>query len=81
MLITRTPLFIGYSLSDPDFSKIREVVRSRLGKFERMAYMIQFDVSDEDVEAGLREKLHIISLNSEAAASRDEVLAEFFSVG
>ena len=30
MLITRTPLFIGYSLSDPDFENVRRVVRSRL---------------------------------------------------
>lgn len=45
MLITRTALFIGYSLSDPDFQNIRNIVRSRLGKFERMAYIIQFNVS------------------------------------
>ena len=78
MLITRTPLFLGYSLSDPDFNKIREVVRSRLGQFERMAYVVQFDVSDEQVEAGFRDKLHIVSLQSDAAASRDLVLAELF---
>ncbi len=29
MLITRTPLFIGYSLSDPDFNSIRRVVKDR----------------------------------------------------
>ncbi|HEY6321727.1 MAG TPA: SIR2 family protein, partial [Thermoanaerobaculia bacterium] len=77
MLITRTPLFLGYSLSDPDFGNIRKVVRSRLGAFERMAYVVQFDVSPEDVEKALDARLHIISLETAAAATRDEVLAAF----
>ena len=59
MLITRTPLFIGYSLSDPDFNSIRRVVRDRLGPFERMAYVVQFDVADQAIEDGFKEKLHI----------------------
>jgi HEPN domain-containing protein len=79
MLITRTPLFIGYSLSDPDFENIRKVVRARLGEFERMAYVIQFDVDSQQVEEALSAKLHIISLDSGSATSRDEVLASFFS--
>lgn len=78
MLITRTPLFIGYSLTDPDFQSIREVVRSRLGRFERMAYVVQFDVASDLVEAGFKEKVHIISLPSSAGKSRDEVLEDFF---
>ncbi len=48
MLITRTPFFIGYSLTDPDFQSIQAVVKSRLGSFERMSYLIDFDVSDDD---------------------------------
>jgi hypothetical protein len=77
MLITRTPLFIGYSLSDPDFKKIREVVKSRLGDFERMSYVVQFDVPREEIEAGFRDKIHIISLTT-GVATRDSVLAKFF---
>lgn len=78
MLITRTPLFIGYSLSDPDFENIRRVVRSRLGAFERMGYIIQFDVPAERAEAMLGDNLHVISLSSDSRQSRDEVLASFF---
>src|ERR1022692_2568922 len=77
MLITRTPLFIGYSLSDPDFNKIREVVKSRLGDFERMSYVVQFDVSPEEIEASLTDRIHIISLST-GTASRDSVLATCF---
>jgi HEPN domain-containing protein len=79
MLITRTPLFLGYSLSDPDFQNIRNIVRSRLGQFERMAYVIQFDRSSEDIESALDDKLHIISLNIAKGRSRDELLSDLFS--
>lgn len=75
MLITRTPLFLGYSLSDPDFENIRRIVRSRLGVFERMAYVIQFDVPPDEIEKALDSKLHIISIDSSSAPSRDDALA------
>jgi len=79
MLITRTPLFLGYSLTDPDFGQIRRIVRSRLGVFERMAYVVQFDVAEKDVEAALGDNLHIISLDSSTGPSPDDVLSQFLS--
>jgi nucleoside 2-deoxyribosyltransferase len=79
MLITRTPLFIGYSLSDPDFENIRRVVKSRLGEFERMAYVVQFDIPPDEVEDELAKKIHIVSLDSKVASSYDEVLAAFLT--
>jgi HEPN domain-containing protein len=79
MLITRTPLFLGYSLSDPDFQNIRNVVRSRLGQFERMAYIIQFNRSSDDIENALDDKLHIISLNITEGKSRDDLLSALFN--
>lgn len=78
MLITRTPLFIGYSLSDPDFNNIRKVIRSRLGRFERMAYVIQFDKTDTEIEDSLKDRLHIISLSTTSGKSRDILLKELF---
>ncbi len=62
MLITRTALFIGYSLSDPDFNHIREVVRSRLGKFQRMSYIIQFNQSNKKITEMLDQHLHVINM-------------------
>lgn len=76
MLITRTPLFIGYSLSDPDFQQIRSVVRARLGAFARMSYVLQFDSSEEDIASALKENIHVISLAQPPTMSRDEVLNE-----
>ncbi|PXF59207.1 MAG: hypothetical protein C4B59_11925 [Candidatus Methanogaster sp.] len=78
MLITMTGLFLGYSLSDPNFQHIKEVVRSRISKFERMAYIVQFDASPSDIEEMLQLNLHIINLTTSGRKSRDDALIEFF---
>lgn len=78
MLITRTALYLGYSLSDPDFKHIREVLRSRLGKFERMAYIVQFNVSSRDTEKMLQLNLHPINLKTSVGKTRADALIEFF---
>lgn len=79
MLITRTALFIGYSLTDPDFNQIREVVRSRLGRFQRMSYVIQFNRSSAETNKLLDEHLHVINFKVKKSDSIDETLAEFFN--
>ncbi len=78
MLITRTPFFIGYRLSDPDFDNIRKVVRSRLGAFERMAYVVQFNVEPLRIEEAFSDKIHIINLDSDPGSDRDEILESLF---
>jgi hypothetical protein len=78
MLITRTALFVGYSLSDPDFNHIREVVRSRLGRFQRMSYIIQFNQSEAKIQKTLDEHLHVLNFKVKRSDSIDEKLAEFF---
>jgi len=79
MLITRTALFIGYSLTDPDFNHIRDIVRSRLGRFQRMAYIIQFNETDAKVDKMLDEHLHVINFRVKKGESIDDILAEFFT--
>ena len=78
MLITRTGLFFGYSFSDPNFQHIKEVVRSRLGKFERMAYIIQFNATPSDIEKMLKLNLHTINLKTSGRKSEADALIEFF---
>lgn len=78
MLITRTALFIGYSLTDPDFKHIKEVVRSRLGKFERMAYVVQFNQTDEQISENLSNNIHIINIKAKRNESKDRKLEELF---
>lgn len=78
MLITRTALFLGYSLTDPDFNHIREVVRSRLGKFQRMSYIIQFNQSEKNIEKMLDGHLHVINLKLRRGETHGAALSEFF---
>jgi hypothetical protein len=78
LLITKTALFVGYSLSDPDFTHVRQVVRSRLGKFERMAYVLEFKAPGEPATDRFAENLHLITLRVEPGQSRDALLAAFF---
>ncbi len=40
LLITRTAVFVGYSLNDPDLRQMRQVIADRLGKGRRAAYAI-----------------------------------------
>jgi chorismate mutase len=79
LLITRTAFFIGYSLTDPDFQNIRNVVRSRLGKYERMAYVVTFDATDEEIESRFDDRIHVISLSTASGQARDMLLADFFT--
>jgi hypothetical protein len=45
-----------------------------------MAYVIQFDVPDDEIEKTLTERLHIISLNTTGSGlSHDDALAKFFA--
>ncbi len=78
MLITKTALFIGYSLCDPDFQNIRKVIRSRLGKFARMSYIIQFDVPQDQCEDLLKDNLHVINISAMSEKERDSKLGELF---
>ena len=40
LLVVKTPLFIGYSLDDPDFRQTWQIIGDRLGKLRRPAYAI-----------------------------------------
>lgn len=80
MLIVRTPLFLGYSRTDSDFLQIQSVIKSRLGKFQRMPYIVQFDASPDDVEAGFDNELHIINITTEGNQDRSGILADFFDL-
>ncbi len=78
MLITRTAFFLGYSLSDPDFIHIREVVRSRLGRFRRMSYIVQFNQSEKKAEAMLDDHLHVINLKLRRGKNHNTALTNLF---
>lgn len=77
-LITKTAVFIGYSLDDPDFRQIWHVVASRLGKTRRMAYAIVVNARPGDIARFERRGVKVINL----PGTRDrygQVLAEAFA--
>jgi hypothetical protein len=78
MLIVRTPFFVGYSRTDSDFLQIQSVIKSRLGLFQRMPYIVQFDSTPEEVEIGLDQNIHILNISTEGGISKSDALADLF---
>ncbi|HEV2574299.1 MAG TPA: SIR2 family protein [Beijerinckiaceae bacterium] len=78
LLITKTAVFIGYSLDDPDFRQIWQVVASRLGKTRRMAYAIIVNAKPGDIARFERRGVKVVNLPG-TREKYGEVLAEAFA--
>jgi hypothetical protein len=78
LLITKTAVFIGYSLDDPDFRQIWHVVASRLGKARRMAYAIMVGAKPGDMARFERRGVKVVNLPG-ARERYGVVLAEAFA--
>lgn len=62
LLITRTPLFIGYSLDDTDFRQIWQLIKDRLGSLRRQAYVLKIDVSPHEKARYERRGVKVINI-------------------
>jgi hypothetical protein len=62
LLITRTAVLIGYSLDDPDFRQVWQVVSDRLGRSRRPAYALKVSPSPTDVARFERRGVKVIAL-------------------
>lgn len=62
LLITRTPLFIGYSLDDTDFRQIWQVIKDRLGNLRRQAYVLKIDCSPYEKARFERRGVKVINI-------------------
>lgn len=62
LLITKTPLFIGYSIDDPDFRQIFKVVNERLGNAKRSAYTIKLNASHHEISKFERRGIKVINI-------------------
>lgn len=76
-LITKTAIFIGYSLDDPDFRQIWHVVTQRLGKTRRMAYTLAVGAKPADIARFERRGVKVINLPG-TREKYGEVLAATF---
>lgn len=78
LLITKTAVLVGYSLDDPDFRQIWQVVAQRLGKTRRQAYAIAVGAQPADVSRFARRGVTLINLPKKKREQYGEVLAAAF---
>lgn len=62
LLIGKTALFIGYSLDDPDFRLIWQIVGDRLGKLRRLAYTIKVGADSKEIARFERRGVKVINI-------------------
>lgn len=62
LLITRTPLLIGYSLNDPDLRMLWAIIGSRLNSLRRIGYAILCSASENDIARYKRRGINVINL-------------------
>lgn len=77
MMITRTPVFIGYSLDDPDFRMVWQTVAERLGRLRRQAYIIVVDGRQPELARYDRRGVKPVNLGGERS-QYGELLAQAF---
>lgn len=78
LLIDHTAFFIGYSLDDPDFRQIWQVVKERLGALRRPAYVLQVGAPAHTVARYERRGVKVINLPKTPGRSYGEILEIVF---
>jgi len=76
-LIAKTAVFIGYSLEDPDFRQLWQIVSEMLGRSRRMAYAIAVNPKNTDIARFERRGVKVINLPG-GKEKYGEVLAATF---
>lgn len=77
LLITRTAVLIGYSLDDPDFRQLWQVIGERLGKARRLAYALCVDAQPAEAARFKRRGVEVINLPGNKA-KYGEILSKTF---
>ncbi|MFE0620057.1 SIR2 family protein [Priestia aryabhattai] len=74
LLITRTPLFIGYSLEDADFRQVWQIISNRLGDLRRPAYVISVGAKQAAINRYKRRGVNVINFSAKSYRELFEVL-------
>ncbi len=77
LLITRTAVLVGYSVDDPDFRQVWQIVGERLGHHRGIAYTLGVGAKPTDIVRFERRGVRVINLAG-GKARYGEVLAEVF---
>lgn len=60
--ISKTVLFIGYSVDDNDIRQIFQMIKDRLGKLKRRAYTIRINASTQEINRFTRRGIKVINI-------------------
>ncbi len=77
LLIIKTALFVGYSLEDPDFRHIWQLIGDRLGKLRRQSYTILVSAPAPTIARFERRGVKVINLPGNSS-DYPKILAEAF---
>ena len=77
LMATRTPVLIGYSLEDPDFRQLWQVIGERLGKARRHAYALTVNAGPSVVARFERRGVKVVNL-PRSSGGIGHVLAKTF---
>lgn len=77
LLITHTPLFIGYSVDDYDFRQIWNIIGQRLGRMRRRAYAIEVSATPSMIMRYERRGVEVVNLPG-SRADFGPILTETF---
>ncbi len=64
LLMTKTPIFIGFSLEDPNFLQIKEKIDSLMGESVHKGYIILVDPNEEKIKTYENMKLKVIPIET-----------------
>lgn len=76
-LVAATFLFLGYSLTDPDFNLVFDQIAYQVGAHQRMSYAVMFDEPQVKLADLRRRGLHVINLGSSSGQDRNALLEEW----
>ena len=78
-LVAATFLFLGYSLTDPDFNLVFDQIAYQVGAHQRMSYAVMFDEPEVKLADLRRRRLYVFNLCSEGR-DKSALLREWLQV-
>lgn len=77
LFISKTILFIGYSLDDPDMRQVDQLIKDRLGDLKRQAYTLRINSSPQEITRFERRHVKVINI-PKGDESYNELLENVF---
>lgn len=78
LLTSKTVLFLGYSLQDPNFQQIKQIVEKMMGSSMRKSYIVLLNADQTTVSEYEKMNLHVINLPL-TTKTKTDLLLEFIN--